>query len=164
MGETSRISQAAHKDSPALITVGLLKNPSCLNALLYFQNKLLLSLVLLLFSADYKLFHREERLGQNLDGHAGYTWLIHRLLPVIAKECGTVHRGGQGRRLTSKSACTTQDYGYRLPWQCTTGYTELYACDGWDKQNSSRTSSLVRYLHRKQKVNRQAFHLLSDGN
>lgn len=99
------------KDRPALITVGLLKNPSCLNALLYFPNKLLLSLVLLLFSADHKLFHREERLGQNLDGYAGYAWLIHQLLPVIEKECGTLHRRGQGRRLTFKSTCTTQEYG-----------------------------------------------------
>lgn len=38
--------------------------------------------------------------GQNLDGRVGYAWLIHRLLPVIAKECRTPHRGGQGTRPT----------------------------------------------------------------
>lgn len=32
----SQVSKTAHKDRPALITIGLLKNPSCVNALLYF--------------------------------------------------------------------------------------------------------------------------------
>lgn len=101
-------------------------------------------------------------MGQSLDGYAGYAWLIHQLLPVTEKECGTLHRGGQGRRLTSKSTCTTQEYGYSLPWQCTTTYIELYACDGWDKQNSSRTSSLLCYLPRKQKVNRSSIFFLME--
>lgn len=34
--EASQVSKTTHEDRPALITIGLLKNPSHVNALLYF--------------------------------------------------------------------------------------------------------------------------------